>query len=195
MTSRLSDWPSSVESLTLDRLEEADAAAFLPERTRDRRRKTPDDDAQARAVAVDLGRLALALEQAGAYIDKYRFTLIDYLAEWYRRRDKVLAWFDERLTQYPMSVAVTWQTSFDSLSEPARQSLRILAWFAPDPIPESLLQAGHGVFAAADAHHSQTAFEPREELADLEGPSLVTRANEAPTFTVASAGAGCNPSQ
>ena len=184
VTSRLSNWPGAMESVSLDVLAEADAAAFLLERTQDRRRKTPDDDAQARAVAGDLGQLPLALEQAGAYIDKYRLTFADYLAEWQARRDKVLAWFDERLMQYPMSVAVTWQTSFDSLTEAARRLLRILAWFAPDPIPESLLQTGEGLFAAADGQQTQTAFEPREELADLEAHSLVTQANESASFTV-----------
>jgi len=58
VTSRLSNWPGAVESLALDVLEESDAVAFLLECTQHRRRrKTPDDDAQARNVAVEpLGR-------------------------------------------------------------------------------------------------------------------------------------------
>jgi hypothetical protein len=61
-----------------------------------------------------------------------------YLAEWQSQRDKVLAWFDPRLMQYPK--AVTWQTSFDQLGGPARRLLQRLAWLAPEPIPESLME-------------------------------------------------------
>src|SRR5208337_358458 len=82
VTSRLSNWPGAVESLALDVLEEADAAAFLLERTESRRRKLPDDATQARTLAVELGRLALALEQAGAYIEHYRCSFVSYLSEW-----------------------------------------------------------------------------------------------------------------
>jgi tetratricopeptide (TPR) repeat protein len=184
VTSRLANWPSAIGSVSLESLTEADAAAFLLERTQDRRRKTSDDDAQARAVGEDLGQLPLALEQAGAYIDKYRLTFADYLAEWQGQRDKVLTWFDERLMQYPMSVAVTWQTSFDSLSEPARRLLHILSWLAPDPIPESLLQAGGGPFAMENADQPKTLPDAREALADLDAHSLVTRADESPLFSV-----------
>ena len=101
--------------------------------------KQPDDAEQARTLAETLGRLALALEQAGAMIYENRYTFAQYQEEWRSRHDKVLAWFDERLMQYPMSVAVTWQTSLDQLTEPARRMLHLLAWFAADPIPESLL--------------------------------------------------------
>ena len=147
VTSRLSNWPGAVESLALDVLEEADATAFLLERTETRRRKAPDDDVQVRSLAMELGQLALALEQAGAYIEHYRYSFARYFTEWQEQREKVLQWFDPRVMQYPMSVAVTWQTSFDRLNEGARELLRMLAWFAPDPIPESLLEAGGGPFA------------------------------------------------
>jgi tetratricopeptide (TPR) repeat protein len=184
VTSRLSNWPGAVESLALDVLEEADATAFLLERTEARRRKAPDDAAQAPALAVELGRLALALEQAGAYIERYRCSFAIYFAEWQQRREKVLQWFDPRVMQYPMSVAVTWQTSFDRLNERARELLRLLAWFAPDPIPESLLEAGGGPFAEEGAGRTAALTDAREALADLEAQSLVTRAEHSASFAV-----------
>jgi hypothetical protein len=52
----------------------------------------------------------------------------------------VLKWHDPRLMHYPASVATTWQTSFAQLQPPARALLERLAWLAPDPIPESLLE-------------------------------------------------------
>ena len=153
ITSRLSNWSGAVDTLPLDVLQEPAAVDFLLARTKARRRKQADDAAQARTLAGELGGLALALEQACAYIAQRRLSLAGYLAEWRGQRDKVLAWYDPRLTQYPRSVAVTWQTSFDQLGEPARRLLQRLAWLAPAPIPESLLDvAVPGAVADDDAY-------------------------------------------
>ncbi len=176
-TSRLALWSGQVEPLELDVLALDDAADFLSSRTDARRRKTPDDAAQVRTLAEELGQLALALEQAGAYIARRRLSIAGYLQEWYSRRDQVLTWFDERLMQYPCSVAVTWQTSFDQLGEPARRLLRRLAWLAPEPIPESLLDVPLAGTEVKDA-------DPRDALGDLETYSLATRAPNAAAFSV-----------
>jgi tetratricopeptide (TPR) repeat protein len=176
ITSRLSNWSGGVEALPLDVLQEPAAVDFLLARTDARRRKQADDAAQARTLAGDLGGLALALEQAGAYIAQRRLTLAGYLVEWRGQRDKVLTWYDPRLMQYPKSVAVTWQTSFDQLGEPARRLLQRLAWLAAAPIPESLLDVAAPGAAAEDDGYAA--------LAELESYSLVTRADETPSFTV-----------
>ena len=177
ITSRLSAWSRQVEPLELDVLAANDAVAFLLERREDRRRKTPTDDADARTLTVELGELALALEQAGAYIEEQRLSFAQYLAQWQSNRDKVAAWFDQQVMQYPKSLAVTWQTSVVQLSEPARQLLERLAWLAPDPIPESLLNVAVPGDEAAVG-------DARAALADLERYSLVTRARDEPTFAV-----------
>ena len=153
------------------------AVDFLLARTEAKRRKQADDPAAARTLAEELGRLALALEQAGAYIAQERLSFAHYLARWQGQRDKVLAWFDPRLMQYPKSVAITWQTSFDQLGEPARRLLQRLAWLAPEPIPESLLDVPVPELDAAEA-------DPFGALAELESYSLVTRAADTPSFSV-----------
>ena len=180
ITSRLSRWSGNVTRLDLDVLTVEDAAGFLLERTATGRRPLDDDPARARELAVVLGQLALALEQAGAYIDAQRLTFAQYLAEWRGQQKRVLAWYDERVMHYPKSVAVTWQTSFDQLPPAARQLLHRLAWFAPDPIPESLFDvpAPTGAPPAADP------AAPRDALAELEKYSLVNRAQKSPTFNV-----------
>jgi tetratricopeptide (TPR) repeat protein len=195
ITSRLGNWEGAVETLALDVLTVEDAAAFLLERTeggsnkQGGRRKQPDDAAQARVLAVELGQLALALEQAGAYISLYRSTFQEYLEEWRQRHDRVLEWFDERLMQYPRSVAATWQTSFDRLTDPARRLLRLLSWLAPDPIPESLLEAGGGPFAAGPEDDSisgepaEAIPDARDALVELAKHSLVKRLDDEPAFT------------
>jgi tetratricopeptide (TPR) repeat protein len=115
--------------------------------------------------------------------------------------------------QYPRSVAVTWQTSFDRLTAPARQLLRLLSWLAPDPIPESLLESAGGPFAmsateggvdteggggfnpritpteptralATEEGISPAPPDPRDALAELADHSLVKRSDEEPFFSV-----------
>jgi hypothetical protein len=51
ITSRIGHWSKAVQSLALDVLAEQDAADFLLLRTDERRRKSPDDPAQARTLA------------------------------------------------------------------------------------------------------------------------------------------------
>jgi hypothetical protein len=79
VTSRLADFSGHFQPLELNVLAIEDAAAFLLERTRNRRRVALDDEARVREVAEELGGLALALEQAAAFVGKRRFTFAQYL--------------------------------------------------------------------------------------------------------------------
>ncbi len=166
ITSRLTNWSAAVEALELDVLAETDAVAFLLERTAGRRRGEPDEAARAAELAGELAGLALALEQAAAFIRTRRLSFGRYLERWRTQREKVLEWFDERQMRYPHSVAVTWETSFAQLSEAGRNLLNLLCWFAPDPIPEWLLEGEHALEGIPD---------PEDALADLAAYSLVER--------------------
>jgi tetratricopeptide (TPR) repeat protein len=186
ITSRISRWSAAVVPLALDVLTESDAADFLLERTEKSRRQQPDDPEQARVLARTLGQLALALEQAGAMIYAERLSFAQYLEYWHVRHERVLTWFNERLMQYPVSVAVTWQTSFDQLTKPARKLLYQLAWLAPDPIPEFLLEVEFN----APEKGSQNSEAPVaktgnfDSFVELENFSLVTRSDDRPYFSV-----------
>ena len=162
ITSRIANWSAGVEPLELHVLAAADATAFLLERTPHRRRAA-DDPSAAAAVARELGCLALGLEQAGAYIDRLRLSFTEYLGRWRQKRPEVLRWHDERLMQYPASVAITWETTFAQLREPEQRLLQVLAWLAPEPIPLFLFDA---------QPLSQAIPEPREALAGLAAFSL-----------------------
>jgi len=140
ITSRLANFAGHFDPLELDVLSIDDAVAFLMERTDRRRHKTPDDAATARQLADDLGGLALALEQAGAYVAKLGISFSRYRELWRDNWDKVAGWSDERITKYPRAVAVTWQTSVNQLTPAGRRLLERLAWFAPEPIPNFLLE-------------------------------------------------------
>ncbi|HEV3343604.1 MAG TPA: DUF4062 domain-containing protein, partial [Pirellulales bacterium] len=140
ITSRLARWSAGVEALELDVLREEDAARFLLERTAPRRRNLATDDADAATLARELDGLALALEQAAGYIEHRRISIAEYLAEWRSHKPAVQAWHNERLMKYPRSLAVTWQTTIDQLGSGDVALLRLLAFFAPDPVPLFVLE-------------------------------------------------------
>jgi tetratricopeptide (TPR) repeat protein len=185
ITARIGNWSAGVEPLELDVLAPADAAAFLLERTRNRR-KGADDATRAAAIAGELDGLALALEQAGAYIDKQRLSLAEYLQRWEARRPEVLGWHDPRLMKYPASVAVTWETTFTQLAEPERRLLEVLSWLVPEPIPLFFFDAAALEAAVAGPRDTllrrfrrwlnkqlqRATAAPREALAGLAGYSL-----------------------
>jgi tetratricopeptide (TPR) repeat protein len=175
VTSRLADFSGNFQPLELGVLEIDDAASFLLARTEARRRPATDDDSKARDVALELGQLALALEQAAALIAKRRLTFSQYLEQWHTHRDETLAWFDETVTRYPRAVAVTWQTSIAQLSENGRRLLERLAWLAPEKVPEFLLDVPIPGAEDENLHGA---------LDDLAAYSLVTRDAEGPFFLV-----------
>jgi hypothetical protein len=178
LTTRLRNWSAAVQLQEVEVLTPEDATAFLLERTANRRRQAANDISEARAIAVDdLGGLALALEQAGAYICQRRLSLSAYRSQWQSNRQVVLAWNDPRLTQYDRNLATTWLTSYQQVSEAARTLLRRLAWLSPEPIPETLLEV-------AVPGPLEVAGDGWEALNQLEGYSLVNRSAEAPTFSV-----------
>lgn len=160
ITSRLADWSNEIPTLELDELVESAAVEFLLERTNDRRRRLPTDEKDAQALAEELGRLALALEQAGAFIAQKRSSLSGYLARWRERDQAVRQWHDERLTKYPRAVVTTWDTTVEQLSPEGLALLRQLSWLAPEPIPRSLLPDGPAQDALAElASFSLAKFE------------------------------------
>lgn len=142
LTARVSEWSRQVERLEVDVLQLEDAKDFLLERTKYKLQSTPTatDIEEAMGLARDLGQLALALEQAGAYIETKRITFSDYRQRWATNKKDVREWFNEQKMGYPMSVAVTWKTSFDQLQPEARILLNRLAWLAAEPVPRTLLE-------------------------------------------------------
>jgi tetratricopeptide (TPR) repeat protein len=173
LTSRLALFPREVQRLDLDVLTLDDATAFLLEATPTRRR-APDDDARARALAQALGQLALALEIAAATIEARRLGLAGYDALWQGNRGRVIGWAGQAITGYHHAVAETWQTSVDQLTPAGRALLERLAFLAPEPVPVSLLDVPvPGAAEAVDAHAA---------LDDLTAYSLAARDAEGEAF-------------
>jgi tetratricopeptide (TPR) repeat protein len=175
ITSRLANFPGHFDPLEVDVLSVEDAAAFLLERTDRRRQKMADDAATAPQLAIDLGQLALALEQAAAYVENHQISFSRYRELLQGNWDKVAGWSDESVTKYPRAVAVTWQTSVDQLTRAGRRLLERLAWFAPAPMPNFLLDVPVPDVAGDD---------PAEALANLADYSLARRNPDRQEFSV-----------
>ncbi|MCA9082305.1 MAG: hypothetical protein KDA58_17215, partial [Planctomycetaceae bacterium] len=89
ITSRISRWSHDVEKLELDVLPAKAAQEFLLTATSAERTRQADDEEQALAIAQDLDGLALALEQAAAYITALAISLQEYRRRWETKRDQV----------------------------------------------------------------------------------------------------------
>lgn len=168
ITSRIKEWRPDVTAHPLDVLDLVPAAAFLLERTEGGRIAKPDDTHKAQELAEELGRLALALEQAAAFIRKHSLSFGEYLQRWRKADKKTREWHDERLMQYPRPLATTWQTSVDILNAPARALLEVLAWLAPEPIPRFLFDYANAPEGLPEAFYQDSGF-PARQLAELSG--------------------------
>jgi hypothetical protein len=171
VTGRISNFSASVRKLGLDVLDIDAATAFLLERTLDDRDHSADDVTLARDLATELGGLALGLEQAGAHIATEHTGFARYLALWREKRETVLNWFDKTLMSYDhhTGLAATWATSLERLTPDGRRLLERLAYLAPEPIPEALLDI---------ATPGETPdFDVRRALGTLYAFSLASRAS------------------
>jgi tetratricopeptide (TPR) repeat protein len=134
---------------------------FLLERTNGQRTKQPDDADRAKELAEVLGGLALALEQAAAFIRRHGLTFEKYLQRWQDQDARTRKWHNERESHYPTPLATTWEATLQELSPIARNLLNVFCWLAPEPIPPSLL----------DPERLQAALQTEESATGSEGPS------------------------
>ena len=136
VTSRNPAWGAFAQPIRVDVLDRAEAVALLL-------RRTPHQDhVSADELAEQLGDLALALEQAAAYLEQTGMPLTAYLAAYRRRRGELLA--KGRPIAYQGQVDTTWQLSTDRLAEtsPAGlELLRLCAFLASEAIPLKLFTA------------------------------------------------------
>ena len=134
---RATGWHNLADPIRLDVLSPVEALDLLTQITVAVR---PGDLDGAAELCEELGFLPLAIEQAGAYLAEAGITPRDYL---------------DLLEQYPAdmyqataeggdasrTIARIWHVTLDRLAgEPLTgEVLRILAWYAPDDIPRTLL--------------------------------------------------------
>lgn len=178
ITTCLQNWPDNVEALNIEVLSPDDSIDLLLKLTDKKRRRADDDATQARQLADLMEGLPLALHQAAGYINEQRLTFRDYIAIYEKEATDPLGWFKSHVIHYerldkatPKPVLITWKTSFDKLDEDTRFWLLVFAHFAPDPIPEFLLDSAPDAKDEVKTRH-RTA---KRALAQAETYSLLTR--------------------
>jgi tetratricopeptide (TPR) repeat protein len=128
-----------------------EALAFLLKRIR-REDASEEERHCAKVLVEELGYLALAIEQAGAYIAANQVTISAYLNSYRNRKLQVLEKAKPKTGDYPASVATTWLMNFEqveSASEAAADVLRFSAFLSPDDIPLELLILGRTALTPA----------------------------------------------
>ncbi|GHO95915.1 tetratricopeptide repeat protein [Reticulibacter mediterranei] len=92
-----------------------------------------------------LGKLPLALDQAGAYIERTQCGLEGYIERYQQRRTRLLQERGSVSPEHPDSVAATWSLSFievEQTNAAAADLLRLCAFLHPDAILEKLITEG-----------------------------------------------------
>jgi tetratricopeptide (TPR) repeat protein len=135
VTSRNPNWLAVASPLRVPLLPRQEAIDFLLKRTRQA------DATAARELAAALGDLPLALEQAGAYMEQTGTSLARYL-ELFQTRQRDLLRRGTPSTDYPHTVATTWEIAFQQLPPEAAALLNLCAFLAPDDIPRELVMEG-----------------------------------------------------
>ena len=154
-----------IPGIEIDYMEPDEGALFLLRRAKilaeDGALDTASDDDQTRAgsIAVALGGLPLALDQAGAYIEEKQQTLEQYQRR-YRRQGKKLRDQRGRLAgpNHPESVTKTFSMAFQAAAAENRAVaglLRLCAFLAPADIPEEFFTAAAG---EAEEQHEKGHF-------------------------------------
>lgn len=131
ITSRSRDWPGATSTQIIGTLPPAEATDLLFKLT-----GKPADDA-ARQLVTDLDGLALAIEQAGAYIRQTYTSYQDYLNA---LRQDPQAVYDVDLAHAESVAARVWRRSLQRVTNgqdghAAEAVLGVIAYLAPDDIP------------------------------------------------------------
>ena len=140
----------------------------------------------ATLLVQTLDGLPLAIDQAGAYIERTACTPTDYLQLFQTYQIKLL---DERSSSadHPLSVAGTFLLSFERLIETdpgAADLLRVCSLLAPDAIPEEIFLNGGKHLGSLLHSVSQNAYRFNHMVGSAVTYSLLKRQSHAHTLSV-----------
>ena len=156
--------------MDLDVIGLADAVALL-------RTRVPDlDQATGEAIAAELGRLPLALEQAAAYMDRAQVPGGEYLELLRSRAGELYA--RGRVSSRTDTIATLWNVSLDRAaaeSPAAVQLLEACAYLAPEPVPLDLFTAHPGLLPSPLSAAAADKLAFAEAIGVLADYSLATR--------------------
>jgi tetratricopeptide (TPR) repeat protein len=165
-------WESLASVLPVDVLGPTDAAGLLLARAGE---TDPSAEAAATTLAATLGRLPLALEQAGAYVAASGTVTLAGYAELFATRALELLQRGQPVG-YRHTVATTWSLALQQLraTEPgAVELLTLLAFLGPDNLPQPLLGAHHNELPEPLARVARDPLALGDAVAALRRYSLV----------------------
>ncbi|KAI0110457.1 P-loop containing nucleoside triphosphate hydrolase protein [Nemania sp. FL0031] len=127
-----------METLEVGSLPLDDAVSLLKYLTENEESKDPQSDDAARAIAVHLDSLPLAIDQIGTIIVDRRMSIVQFAAVYSQTRDYHSLYGERHLHQgYEHSLASVW--AFENLEKEAFAVLCVVAFLDPEGIDEALL--------------------------------------------------------
>ena len=185
ITSRASAFGDLAKAFDLDEMPPDEARDFLFRRSKIED-KSDKNVETADKICEELGYLPLAIEQAGAYIERNGCSFDNYLR---RYSEKGIDVFKDKRYEpksYEYTVATTWLISCEKIRENSPASANLLelcAFLAPDGIPVELLkQKSETLEKSAKEFPDPSAID--EALGDLRQYSLIKRNDEADDFSI-----------
>ena len=163
ITTQATNWPNPAIALPVDPLGVDNAVELLMTLSLD------EDKSAARELAEQLDGLPLALTQAASFVRANAIDLATYTRFYRDRSADLLA--DAQPDDYSHTVATTWQVAIDKLPESAHNLLKVLAYYAPDAVPISLITPGEIPLLPDE-------FAIRRAIGELRGHSLITAGPE-----------------
>src|SRR5271170_1348308 len=142
---------------------------------------------EAVGIVTELGFLALAIEQAAAFIRESLKDIFKFLAIYSASRKKVLAQRPRAHWAYDHVVATTWSLSFDTVKKrnpDAAQLLKLFAFLNPDEILVEFLEDGKAGLPEPLNTLIGDSFEFNKALGDLEQFSLIRRPGDGRTISI-----------
>ncbi len=140
VTSCRPDWPGEMAGLKINGLNEADAVAYLLERTEGERKMLGDDIGFSGEVAHKLNGHPVALEQAACYINRCHIGFVAFLEDFEKSGKKALSRRKGDFMNYPPAVLTTLRMIEEMLGPKELSILRLAGFFSPEPIPVAIFE-------------------------------------------------------
>ena len=147
----------------------------------------PDEEGRAREICEKLGGLPLALDQAGAYIEKSQCSLSDYQQRFQARSTLLLKQRRDLGDDHTEPVATTWSLSFEKVEQTcpaAGELLRFCAFLAADAIPEEIITQGSAYLGTRIQSLASDPFLLDEAIGVLRAYSLLRRDRTNKTLSI-----------
>jgi len=170
ISSRNQNWQTVGRTFPLGVFERAESVKFLLRRTR-----RAEDATTVDKLAAALGDMPLALDQAAALIGQTHLAFADYLERFETHWGDLLR-SGKPSSDYPLSVAMTWELSFRQVEDQFPRAADLLAmcvFFSPEGIPRRLIRAAASHATPALAPVLADAISCGELIGQLTGFSLV----------------------